>query len=196
MEEHLGVRATGRVFALNSMENRVYDIEIEDEGRGRNVIAKFYRPGRWSKEQIGEEHSFFTRSPCPRITCYRSLPFVDGGTLAELKRGDREKADLLCRFSKSWRAEPSSRRLKRRRFFAPRPALGTSSQYRRLCTAHYRTKTQRRDLWSAALDYLGSTKFAFRLPILILQALLGGDKTGGNWAKNLQKHSVSTAIAM
>lgn len=61
-------RCTGRLLALNSMENRVYDAEIvvplaEDEAWGphdyrRFVIAKFYRPGRWSREQIAEEHRF------------------------------------------------------------------------------------------------------------------------------------------
>ncbi len=50
-----GLRATGRALALNSLENRVYDIELEE---GENVVAKFYRPGRWTREQIREEHAF------------------------------------------------------------------------------------------------------------------------------------------
>lgn len=59
-----GKRLTGRVMALNSLENRVYDVETAtsiDFGPGfssTNVILKFYRPGRWSKEQILEEHKF------------------------------------------------------------------------------------------------------------------------------------------
>lgn len=44
-----------RVFALNSYENRVYQVGIEDEAP---LIAKFYRPERWSDEQILEEHAF------------------------------------------------------------------------------------------------------------------------------------------
>lgn len=44
-----------RTLALNSYENRVYQVGIED---GRPLIAKFYRPGRWSDEQIIEEHRF------------------------------------------------------------------------------------------------------------------------------------------
>ena len=57
--EEIGVRCTGRALALNSMENRVYEIEIEAKDGGEDfVVAKFYRPGRWSKEQILEEHSF------------------------------------------------------------------------------------------------------------------------------------------
>lgn len=62
--EGLGKRLTGRIMALNSLENRVYDVELasqHDFGKGfsaSNVIVKFYRPGRWSKEQILEEHRF------------------------------------------------------------------------------------------------------------------------------------------
>jgi len=44
-----------RVLALNSYENRVYQVGIEDE---QPIIAKFYRPERWSDEQIIEEHLF------------------------------------------------------------------------------------------------------------------------------------------
>ena len=50
-----GLRCSGHVFALNSYENRVYEIGIEDD---RPVIAKFYRPGRWSDSAILEEHRF------------------------------------------------------------------------------------------------------------------------------------------
>lgn len=60
--ESIGYRTTGRVFTLYSMENRVYSVEIENpyaESKwDQFVIAKFYRPGRWSREQILEEHQF------------------------------------------------------------------------------------------------------------------------------------------
>jgi Ser/Thr protein kinase RdoA (MazF antagonist) len=46
----------GSVFAMNSYENRVYQIGIEDEPQP--IIAKFYRPNRWSTAQIQEEHDF------------------------------------------------------------------------------------------------------------------------------------------
>ena len=63
VEQSLGCRCTGRALALNSMENRVYEIEIELDEAPRTPserfrIAKFYRPGRWSEEQIREEHQF------------------------------------------------------------------------------------------------------------------------------------------
>jgi len=53
--EALGVRCDGRVLALNSYENRVYQVGIED---GPPLIAKFYRPKRWSDAAILEEHAF------------------------------------------------------------------------------------------------------------------------------------------
>jgi Ser/Thr protein kinase RdoA (MazF antagonist) len=53
--EAAGHRCDGRVLALNSYENRVYQIGIEE---GEPVVAKFYRPGRWSDAAIREEHAF------------------------------------------------------------------------------------------------------------------------------------------
>lgn len=53
--EALGQRCDGRVLALNSYENRVYQVGIEDS---QPLIVKFYRPDRWNREQILEEHAF------------------------------------------------------------------------------------------------------------------------------------------
>jgi Ser/Thr protein kinase RdoA (MazF antagonist) len=53
--EAVGHRCDGRVLALNSYENRVYQIGTDD---GEPVVAKFYRPGRWSDAAIREEHAF------------------------------------------------------------------------------------------------------------------------------------------
>jgi Ser/Thr protein kinase RdoA (MazF antagonist) len=64
--ESWGKRLTGKVMTLNSLENRVYEVELaaaHDFGKGfspQHLILKFYRPGRWSKEQILEEHRFLT----------------------------------------------------------------------------------------------------------------------------------------
>lgn len=66
--EGLGWRGDGRVFALNSYENRVYQIGIEDSPP---LIAKFYRPGRWSDAAIHEEHAFtalLTEREVPVVT--------------------------------------------------------------------------------------------------------------------------------
>ena len=59
-----GLRPAGRVLALNSLENRVYDVEVAkfDKPDGpfaaENVVTKFYRPGRWTEATIREEHRF------------------------------------------------------------------------------------------------------------------------------------------
>jgi Ser/Thr protein kinase RdoA (MazF antagonist) len=53
--ESCGYISDGRLLALNSYENRVYQVGIED---AQPLIAKFYRPDRWSSEQINEEHQF------------------------------------------------------------------------------------------------------------------------------------------
>ena len=53
--ESLGIDCDGRLQALNSFENRVYLVGVNDSA---DVVAKFYRPRRWSDEQILEEHAF------------------------------------------------------------------------------------------------------------------------------------------
>lgn len=60
--EEAGYRPTGEFTQLNSYENRVFDIKLEEplesQSQNKNIIAKFYRPHRWSKEAILEEHEF------------------------------------------------------------------------------------------------------------------------------------------
>ena len=51
----VGLRADGRLLQLNSYENRVFQVFLED---GSAVVAKFYRPARWTDAQILEEHGF------------------------------------------------------------------------------------------------------------------------------------------
>jgi Ser/Thr protein kinase RdoA (MazF antagonist) len=53
--ESQGYRCDCRTSALNSYENRVYQVGVDE---GQPLIAKFYRPGRWSDQQIIEEHQF------------------------------------------------------------------------------------------------------------------------------------------
>lgn len=51
----VGLRGDGRLLQLNSYENRVFQVYLED---GSVVVPKFYRPARWTNEQILEEHGF------------------------------------------------------------------------------------------------------------------------------------------
>jgi Ser/Thr protein kinase RdoA (MazF antagonist) len=53
--ESIGLRCDGRLLALNSYENRVYQVGVDDSAL---LVAKFYRPARWSDEAILEEHNF------------------------------------------------------------------------------------------------------------------------------------------
>lgn len=71
-------RATGRFLQLNAMENRVYDVELDS---GRRVITKFYRPGRWTKEQILSEHKFLQKSLDQEIPVVAPLRNSNGESL-------------------------------------------------------------------------------------------------------------------
>jgi Ser/Thr protein kinase RdoA (MazF antagonist) len=62
-----GFRADGRLAPLNSYENRVYQVWLED---GSSRVLKFYRPGRWTQAQIEEEHAF------ARELAEREIPVV------------------------------------------------------------------------------------------------------------------------
>ena len=74
-----GVRATGRTVPLNSIENRVYDIELDN---GNSVVSKFYRPGRWSSEQILEEHDFMARLHAAEVPVVPPMKLQGSLTLA------------------------------------------------------------------------------------------------------------------
>jgi Ser/Thr protein kinase RdoA (MazF antagonist) len=77
--EGLGLRCDGRLLALNSYENRVYQVGIEES---TPVVAKFYRPGRWSEAQILEEHGFAAELDEAEIPVVAPLAF-EGATLAQ-----------------------------------------------------------------------------------------------------------------
>ena len=79
VEQH-GWQTSGHFLALNSYENRVYQIGIEDEAP---IIAKFYRPGRWTNAQILEEHSFTAELLDQELPVVPPLPDADGQTLFE-----------------------------------------------------------------------------------------------------------------
>jgi Ser/Thr protein kinase RdoA (MazF antagonist) len=82
--EALNYRCDGRVLALNSYENRVYQIGIED---AEPVVAKFYRPGRWSDAAIREEHAFAAELAAQEIPVVAAL--APGGTSLHFHQGFR-----------------------------------------------------------------------------------------------------------
>ncbi|WP_407668294.1 serine/threonine protein kinase [Paraburkholderia bannensis] len=74
-----GRRTDGRMLALNSYENRVYQVGVEDEAP---LVAKFYRPERWSDEAILEEHAFVADLAAREIPAVPAL-VLDGRSLHE-----------------------------------------------------------------------------------------------------------------
>ncbi|MFZ5456762.1 MAG: serine/threonine protein kinase [Pseudomonadota bacterium] len=77
--EAAGFVVDGRLLALNSFENRVYQVGVDD---GPPVIAKFYRPARWSDDAIAEEHAFCRELAEHEIPVVAPLDLPGGGTLA------------------------------------------------------------------------------------------------------------------
>jgi Ser/Thr protein kinase RdoA (MazF antagonist) len=76
--ESTGLRCSGHIAALNSYENRVYQVGIEDAAP---VVVKFYRPGRWSDAAILEEHAFTLELAAQEIPVIAPLALTGAGTL-------------------------------------------------------------------------------------------------------------------
>jgi Ser/Thr protein kinase RdoA (MazF antagonist) len=76
--DSVGVRGDGRLLALNSYENRVYQVWRDE---GSPVVVKFYRPARWTDAQILEEHAFVRDLVEREIPAVAALGFDGGRTL-------------------------------------------------------------------------------------------------------------------
>ncbi len=77
--ESCGYQTSGRMLALNSYENRVYRVELESGGA---LVAKFYRPDRWTDQAILEEHAFARELAAEEIPVVAPLQF-DAETLLQ-----------------------------------------------------------------------------------------------------------------
>jgi Ser/Thr protein kinase RdoA (MazF antagonist) len=75
-----GLRCTGRCVPLRAFENRVYEVELEDE---RRLVVKFYRPGRWSRETILDEHRFLEDLVAAELPVVAPADLGTGQTLNE-----------------------------------------------------------------------------------------------------------------
>ncbi len=128
----VGLHGDGRLMALSSYENRVYQAHLEDAFEGHEVVvAKFYRPGRWSEAQILEEHAFaheLTAAEVPVVPPLAPQPWADfrfsvsprrGGRAPELDDGEvlEWTGRFLARLHQVGAARP----------FAHRPALDLAS---------------------------------------------------------------------
>jgi Ser/Thr protein kinase RdoA (MazF antagonist) len=124
-----GLFSDGRLLALNSYENRVYQVGIEE---AEPVIAKFYRPGRWSDDEILEEHSFSIELAAAEIPLIAPVR-IDGHSLfhhedfrfALFKRQGGHTPELEDRDTRMWLGRFIGRihAVGRSRPFKYRPAL-------------------------------------------------------------------------
>lgn len=96
--EAVGERTTGLCYPLGSLENRVYEVELES---GARVVTKFYRPGRWSAATIGDEHTLLLALQSQEIPVCAPLPLKDGRTLGQTPEGI-----LFCVFPRTGGRSP------------------------------------------------------------------------------------------
>ncbi len=82
IEEAFALTLDGMIFPYPSYVNRVYGVRSEV---GREFVAKFYRPGRWSLEALREEHEFLMELAEREVPVVHPLPSSDGDTLPALE---------------------------------------------------------------------------------------------------------------
>jgi Ser/Thr protein kinase RdoA (MazF antagonist) len=159
--EAVGLRGDGRMIALNSYENRVYQIFMED---GPPVVAKFYRPERWTDAQIGEEHAFVAELAEREIPVVAALA-LGGRTLSEHagfrfavypRRGGRTP-ELEDPATLEWMGRFIGRihAVGATRAFAERPALDLAAfglEPREWLLAHDFIPPDLRAAWTSAVD--------------------------------------------
>ncbi|WP_455381138.1 serine/threonine protein kinase [Salinispira pacifica] len=91
VEGAFGIELDGAIVPYPSYINRVFGLRTPEGGR---VVAKFYRPGRWSPEAIEEEHRFITELAAAEIPVVAPIADSDGETIAELSVGNgREETE-------------------------------------------------------------------------------------------------------
>jgi Ser/Thr protein kinase RdoA (MazF antagonist) len=162
-----GFAGDGRLLALNSYENRVYQVWLEaaPEPQASSVVAKFYRPGRWTDAQILEEHAFAAELAAREIPVVAPVALAGGTTLSEFggfrfavfpRRGgrtpeleDRDTLEWMGRFIGRIHAVGAIRP------FAERPALDVESfgrEPRAWLLAHDFVPADLREAWTSAVD--------------------------------------------
>lgn len=184
----IGVWGDGRMVALNSFENRVYQLHLESPLEGHaQVVAKFYRPGRWSDAQITEEHDFAEALQAAEIPVVPPLR-VNGQTLhhfggfafsvSERRGGRRPELDdgevlewigrFLARIHTVGAARP----------FVHRPALDVANfayEPRDWLMQHDAVAAEVRSAWASTLAE--ALAIIESHPLLTGQALDGGGMT-------------------
>ena len=189
--ETLGWQPDGRLLALNSYENRVYQVGMED---GPPLIAKFYRPERWSDAAIGEEHLFLAELAAEEIPVVAPLPCADGRTLAHcdgfrvavFPRRSGRAPELDATGTREWMGRFLGRihAVGRRRAYRDRPALDIATfgiEPRDWLIGHAALPRELFDAWKGTIDVaLDGVRHAFERAGEFEDLRLHGDCHLGN----------------
>ena len=135
--ESVGLRGDGRLIALNSYENRVYQVWLEEpEPFGISVVAKFYRPHRWTTAAILEEHAFVLElaereipAVPPMLLCGKTLNEFEGFRFSVTPRLSGRSPELDNMETLAWMGRFIGRihAIGELRPFAERPTLNVES---------------------------------------------------------------------
>lgn len=87
--EAAGFRTTGEYIQLNSYENRVFDIRLENDDHkasvSERIVVKYYRPLRWSEQALLDEHSFLQELEAGGVPVIKPVVQKNGSTLSSYK---------------------------------------------------------------------------------------------------------------
>ncbi len=188
--ESAGLRGDGRLLALNSFENRVYQVSLED---GATVVAKFYRPQRWTDAQILEEHAFALALAereipvvAPLVLDTRTLHEFGGFRFAAYPRCGGRPPELEDESVLEWIGRFLARihALGATAPFRARPALdiaGFGTTPRDWLLAHDCLPPELRDTWSGVADQaLAGVQAAWERAAGVRALRLHGDCHAGN----------------
>lgn len=93
VEKALGIYLSNICRPMNSYINRVYELADED---GKGLIVKFYRPGRWSRQALQDEHDFLLELDREEVPVIAPLQLAGGGTLGQVDEA------FFALFPKKW----------------------------------------------------------------------------------------------
>ena len=188
--ESVGFLCDGRMLALASYENRVYQVGIED---ATPVVAKFYRPQRWSEAAILEEHAFTTELASREIPVVaplahegRTLHAFDGFEFAVYPRRGGRAPELEDRNTLEWLGRFIGRihAVGREKPFAHRPTLDLASfgdEPRAWLEASGLIPGELLQPWKSAADLaLAEARRCFERAGKVAQLRLHGDCHAGN----------------
>ncbi len=188
--DSIGIRGDGRLIALNSYENRVYQAWRDD---APPVVAKFYRPARWSDTQILEEHALVSELAAHEVPAVPPIA-IDGRSLFEFagfryavfeRHGGRApELDRPATLERLGRFIARLHTVGAMHRFVHRPALTVAAfgdESREYLLAHAFVPADLRDAWTAAADLaLQQVQRIMEAVGTVATLRLHGDCHGGN----------------